>query len=48
MQSVIETGAEDGMIDMNRSLAQLVRTGEISVESAYSRSWNPKTLERLL
>lgn len=48
IQTVIETGAEDGMIDMNRSLAELVRMGEITVESAYSRSWNPKNLERLL
>jgi twitching motility protein PilT len=48
IQTLIETGAEEGMIDMNRSLAQLVRTGEITPESAYSRSINPKTLERLL
>jgi twitching motility protein PilT len=48
IQTVIETGAEEGMIDMNRSLADLVRAGEITIESAYSRSWNPKTLERLL
>jgi twitching motility protein PilT len=48
IQTVIETGAEEGMIDMNRCLANLVRAGEISVESAYNRSWNPKTLERLL
>jgi twitching motility protein PilT len=48
IQTVIETGASEGMIDMNRSLAELVRMGEITAESAYSRSWNPKTLERLL
>jgi twitching motility protein PilT len=48
IQTVIETGAEEGMIDMNRCLAGLVRSGEISVESAYSRSWNPRVLERLL
>jgi twitching motility protein PilT len=48
IQTVIETGGEDGMIDMNRSLADLVRMGEITAESAYSRSWNPKNLERLL
>lgn len=48
IQTVIETGADEGMIDMNRSLAQLVRSGEITVESAYARSWSPKTLERLL
>lgn len=46
--TVIETSGESGMIDMNRSLAELVRAGEISIETAYSRSWNPKTLERLL
>ena len=48
IQTVIETGADEGMIDMNRCLADLVRAGEITPESAYSRSWNPKTLERLL
>jgi twitching motility protein PilT len=48
LQTVIETGADEGMIDMNRCLADLVRSGQITVESAYSRSWNPKTLERLL
>jgi hypothetical protein len=36
------------MIDMNRSLADLVRSGEITVENAYARSWNVKMLERLL
>jgi twitching motility protein PilT len=48
IQTVIETGADEGMIDMNRCLADLVRRGEITAESAYARSWNPKTLERLL
>jgi len=48
IQTVIETGASEGMIDMNRSLAELVRMGEITAESAYSRSLNTKTLERLL
>lgn len=48
VDAVIETGAQDGMIDMNRCLADLVRAGEITAESAYSRSWNPRTLERLL
>jgi twitching motility protein PilT len=48
IQTVIETGAAEGMIDMNRSLADLVRQGEISVESAYSRSLNPNVLQRLM
>ena len=45
---VIETGYEQGMIDMNRSLLELVQKGEISIENAYLNSLNPKALERLL
>ena len=45
---VIETGYEQGMIDMNRSLVELVRRGEITVENAFTFSSNPKSLERLL
>lgn len=48
IQTVIETGSDDGMIDMSRSLADLVRMGEITIESAYSRASNTKNLERLL
>jgi Tfp pilus assembly pilus retraction ATPase PilT len=36
------------MIDMNRSLVELVRAGEISIESAYAYSTNQKVLEKLL
>lgn len=45
---VIETGTEAGMMDLNRSLLELVRTGEISIENAYQYSLNPKGLERML
>lgn len=45
---VIETGTESGMIDLNHSLAELVRRGEITVESAVRHSLNPHSLERLL
>jgi twitching motility protein PilT len=45
---VIETGSELGMIDMNRSLIDLVRRGEITIENAMAYSINPKNLERLL
>jgi twitching motility protein PilT len=48
INSVIETSSGEGMIDMNRSLAELVRAGEITVENAYLNSSNPKTLERLV
>lgn len=48
INTVIETGMGDGMIDMNRSLAELVRRGEITIESAYQHSLNPKILERMI
>ncbi len=48
IDTVIETGFEQGMIDMNRSLIELVRSGEITVENAFAYSTNPKNLERLL
>lgn len=48
IQTLIETGLEQGMIDMNRSLAELVRKGEITVENAFAYSLNPKGLERIM
>ncbi len=48
IDTVIETGFEQGMIDMNRSLIELVRAGEVTVENAFAYSTNPKNLERLL
>ncbi len=48
IQTVIETGLEHGMIDMNRSLVELVQKGEITVENAFAYSTNPKGLERLM
>ncbi len=48
INTVIETGSTEGMIDMNRSLAELVARGEISPENAYQYSLNPNLLQRLL
>jgi twitching motility protein PilT len=48
IETVIETGLEQGMIDMNRSLVDLVKKGEVTVENAFAHSINPKALERLL
>jgi len=48
INTVIETSSQQGMIDLNRSLAELVRSGQITVENAYAYSMNPKTLERLI
>ncbi len=45
---VIETGTESGMIDLNRSLVELVRRGEVTVETAYAYASDPHALERLL
>ena len=48
INTVIETGMTEGMIDMNRSLAELVARGEITPESAYQHSLNPNVLQKLL
>ena len=48
ISTVIETGSSEGMIDMNRSLAELVARGEITVENAYQYSLNPNILQKLL
>jgi twitching motility protein PilT len=48
IDSVIETSSEQGMIDLNRYLGELVKKGEITVENAYLYSSNPKTLEKML
>jgi twitching motility protein PilT len=45
---VIETGSESGMVDLNHSLLELVRAGEITIENAYQYSLNPKGLERMI
>jgi twitching motility protein PilT len=48
LSSVIETSSEEGMIDLNRSLAELVRKGEVTAENAFKFSVNPRTLERMI
>jgi len=45
---VIETGSELGMVDLNRSLVELVRAGEITMDNAIRYSLNPKGLERMM
>lgn len=48
INTVIETSSSEGMIDLNRSLADLVKRGEITVENAYLYSLNPKVLDRFV
>jgi len=48
IDTMIETGSSEGMISMNGTLSKLIRSGEISVESAMATAIDPKGLERLL
>lgn len=45
---VIETSSDEGMISLNRSLVNLVRSGDITVESAINYSLNSGELRILL
>lgn len=44
---VIETNSENGMVSFNRSLVDLVRRGEITMENALNFSLNPQELRIL-
>ena len=46
--TVIQTSSQEGMIDMDRSLADLVRRGEVTVERAFEYAMDPKTFEHYL
>ncbi len=45
---VIDTSVQEGMVSLNRSLVELVRKREISLESAETYSLNPSELRQLL
>lgn len=46
--TVIETSSREGMVSLNRSLADLVRRKEISMKDSISYSLNPSELKNLL
>jgi twitching motility protein PilT len=48
LPSIIETSFEEGMISLNRSLAELVKQEQISVESALTFSANPNELKLMI
>jgi len=48
IDNVVATSSSEGMIDMNRSLAELVGRGEITVENARAFATNLQSLERLI
>lgn len=43
INTVIQTSSQEGMIDLDRSLIDLVRRGEVTVEHAYEHASDPKT-----
>lgn len=45
---VIDTSTQEGMTSLNRSLIELVRKREISLEAAETYSLNPSELRQLL
>ena len=45
---VLETSAESGMVNLNHSIASLVRAGEIGAEDAFHYTLDPDGLQRLL
>ena len=45
---VIETSLENGMISLNRSLAELVRRGEVAPETAMAYALNPTEFQTMI
>jgi twitching motility protein PilT len=48
LYSAVSTGRGEGMITMEQSLAEMVRTGRISREMAVARCFRPEELRRYL
>ena len=46
--SIVQTSSQEGMIDLDRSLAELVRRGEVAAEEGALHAIDPKTFERYL
>jgi len=45
---IIDTSIEAGMISLNRSLAELIKSGKISIEKGLKFSNNPKELKKII
>jgi len=48
VDAFIETSTKDGMISLNRCLANLVSAGRVTAENALAYSLNPEALEKLI
>jgi Tfp pilus assembly pilus retraction ATPase PilT len=45
LPAAIETGMDDGMLNFNQALFQLVKDGKVSEQEALSKATNPQALE---
>jgi len=45
LAAAIETGTDDGMINFNQALFQLVKDGKVSEKEALAKATNPQALE---
>jgi twitching motility protein PilT len=45
LPAAIETGTDDGMVNFNQALFQLVKLGKVSEQEALSKATNPQALE---
>lgn len=45
LPAAIETGTEDGMVNFNQALFQLVKLGKVTEQEALSKATNPQALE---
>jgi Tfp pilus assembly pilus retraction ATPase PilT len=45
LAAAIETGGEDGMVNFNQALFNLVKQGKVSEQEALSKASNPQALE---
>ena len=45
LAAAIETGTDDGMLNFNQSLFNLVKQGKVSEKDALSKATNPQALE---
>jgi Tfp pilus assembly pilus retraction ATPase PilT len=45
LPAAIETGSDDGMVNFNQALFQLVKDGKVSEKEALAKATNPQALE---
>lgn len=48
ISAVIQTSSQEGMIDMDRSLADLVKRGEVTIEHAFEHTMDPKNFKHYI